>query len=195
MDKNDVKEFFDSRAAGWDAELIRSDAKIARILDNANVRAGANVLDVACGTGVLVPDYTARGVASVTGIDISPEMIKIAEGKFAGQSGVRFICGDVEETALPGGYNCIVVYNAFPHFPEPERLIARLSSLLVPGGTLTVAHGMSRRCIDGHHSGAASRVSVGLMSEDALADIFSRYLRVSVKISNDEMYQVAGVKE
>lgn len=195
MDKNAVKDFFDRHAASWDAEMIRSDAKIARILDNANVRAGARVLDVACGTGVLVPDYAARGVASVTGIDISPEMIKIAEGKFAGQSGVRFICGDVEETALPGGYDCIVVYNAFPHFPQPERLIARLSSLLAPGGTLTVAHGMSRRAIDGHHSGEASGVSVGLMSEDALADIFSRYLRVSVKISDDEMYQVAGIKE
>lgn len=195
MDKNAVKEFFDRHAADWDAEMIRSDARIARILDNANVRAGVNVLDVACGTGVLVSDYLARGVASVTGIDISPEMIRIAEGKFGGQGNVRFICGDAEETALPGGYDCIVVYNAFPHFAQPERLIARLASLLASGGTLTVAHGMSRRAIDGHHSGAASRVSVGLMSEDALADIFSRSLRVSVKISDDEMYQVAGVKE
>lgn len=195
MDKNAVIEFFDRHAADWDAETIRSDTKIARILDNANVRAGVNVLDVACGTGVLIPDYLSRGVASVTGIDISPEMIKIAGSKFAGADNVRFICGDVEETALPGGYDCIVVYNAFPHFPQPERLIARLALLLAPGGTLTVAHGMSRRAIDGHHSGEASRVSIGLMSEDALAAIFSRCLRVTVKISNDEMYQVAGVKE
>ena len=195
MDKNAVIEFFDRHAAAWDDEMIRSDAKIARILDNANVHAGVNVLDVACGTGVLMPDYLARGVAAVTGIDISPGMIEIAEKKFAENDKLRFICGDVEETELPGGYDCIVVYNAFPHFPQPERLIARLAALLAPGGTLTVAHGMSRSAIDGHHSGEASRVSVGLMSEDALADIFSRSLRVTVKISDDEMYQVAGVKE
>ena len=136
MDKKDVIEFFDRHAPDWDAEMIRNDAVISTILDNANVRAGARVLDVACGTGVLVPDYLARGVASVTGIDISPEMIRIAAGKFPPDK-VSFICGDVEEAALDGDYDCIVVYNAFPHFPQPQRLIDRLSGLLAPGGTLT----------------------------------------------------------
>ena len=135
MDKKDVIEFFDRHAPDWDAEMIRNDAVISTILDNANVRAGARVLDVACGTGVLVPDYLARGVASVTGIDISPEMIRIAAGKFPSDK-VSFICGDVEEAALDGDYDCIVVYNAFPHFPQPQRLIDRLSGLLAPGGTL-----------------------------------------------------------
>ncbi len=193
MDKKDVIEFFDRHAPDWDAEMIRNDAVISTILDNANVRAGARVLDVACGTGVLVPDYLARGVASVTGIDISPEMIRIAAGKFPPDK-VSFICGDVEEAALDGDYDCIVVYNAFPHFPQPQRLIDRLSGLLAPGGTLTVAHGMSRRAIDGHHSGTASKVSVGLMGEDELAAIFARTLRVTVKISDERMYQVAGVR-
>jgi predicted permease len=40
----------------------------------------------------------------------------------------------------------------------------------------------------------ASKVSVGLMHEDVLADIFSKYLTVTAKISNDRMYQVAGQK-
>lgn len=38
------------------------------------------LLDVACGTGVLFPDYLARG-ASVTGIDISPEMARHRGGE------------------------------------------------------------------------------------------------------------------
>jgi demethylmenaquinone methyltransferase/2-methoxy-6-polyprenyl-1,4-benzoquinol methylase len=88
-----------------------------------------------------------------------------------------------------------VVYNAFPHFPDPEGLIATLSGLLAPGGTLTVAHGMSRAHIDSHHQGSASKVSIGLMHEDALAEIFARHLTVTTKISNDHMYQVAGKKE
>ena len=69
-----------------------------------------------------------------------------------------------------------------------------LASHLKEGGVLTVAHGMSRAQIDSHHSSKASKVSNGLMSEDDLADIFSRYLEVSVKISDDRMYQVAGIK-
>ena len=83
IEKADIIEFFDRRAPSWDAELIRSDRKISIILDNAGVKQGSRVLDVACGTGVLMPDYLSRG-AEVTGIDISPEMIKLAEQKYAG---------------------------------------------------------------------------------------------------------------
>jgi len=104
------------------------------------------------------------------------------------------VCGDVEEAVFNCEFDCIVVYNAFPHFPNPENLIKVLASHLKEGGVLTVAHGMSRAQIDSHHSGKASKVSNGLMSEDDLADIFSRYLEVSVKISDDRMYQVVGVK-
>lgn len=190
IDKADVIEFFDRRAPSWDAELIRSDRKINIILDNAGVREGSRVLDVACGTGVLIPDYIRRG-ADVTGIDISPEMIKLAERKYAG-TGVRFICGDIETADVGQGFDAIVVYNAFPHFPDPERLIFRLSGLLAEGGVLTVAHGMSREKIDAHHHGSASKVSMGLMPAEQLAEIFGRHLDVTAVISDEDMYQVAG---
>lgn len=190
IDKADVIEFFDRCAPSWDAELIRSDRKINIILDNAGVREGSRVLDVACGTGVLIPDYIRRG-ADVTGIDISPEMIKLAERKYAG-TGVRFICGDVETADVGQGFDAIVVYNAFPHFPDPERLITHLSRLLAEGGVLTVAHGMSREKIDAHHHGSASKVSMGLMPAEQLAGIFGRHLDVTAVISDEDMYQVAG---
>lgn len=193
MNKHDVIAFFDRLAPQWDADMIKSDAIINTILDNANVRAGARVLDVACGTGVMIPYYLQRSVASVTAIDISPEMAKIAEEKFP-QKNVEVICGDVETAQFPEYFDCIVIYNAFPHFPEPEQLIRRLSSLLKPGGTLTVAHGMSRAHIDAHHQGSASRVSIGLMHEDALAAIFRKYLHLTTKLSTDTMYQISGTK-
>lgn len=193
MNKKDIIEFFDRLAPQWDADMIRSDEIIRIILDNAGVKEGVDVLDVACGTGVLIPDYLARNVASVTGIDISPEMAKIAESKFP-QENVKIICGDVENTEFERKFDCIVVYNAFPHFPEPEKLIKRLASLLKEGGTMTVAHGMSRAQIDHHHSGSASKVSAGLISEDDLAAMFVPELKVTAKISDDRMYQVAGAK-
>ena len=191
MNKNDVIAFFDRLAPQWDADMIKSDAIIHTILDNANVRPGARVLDVACGTGVMIPYYLERKVASVTAIDISPEMARIAAEKFP-QETVQVICGDVETAQFPEYFDCIVIYNAFPHFPEPEQLIRRLSGLLKPGGTLTVAHGMSRAHIDAHHQGTASRVSIGLMHEDALAAIFRKYLHLTTKLSNNTMYQISG---
>ncbi len=191
MNKQDVISFFDRLAPQWDADMIRHDDIIHTILDNAGIGAGTRVLDVACGTGVLIPDYLERKVASVTGVDISAEMIRIAREKFP-QENVHFLHRDVEELDSTETYDAIMVYNAFPHFPDPDGLIARLSAMLVPGGTLTVAHGMSRAAIDHHHEGAASKVSLGLMHEDRLAEIFARHLQVTVKISNDRMYQVTG---
>lgn len=189
MNKQDIISFFDRLAPQWDADMIRSDEIINLILDTADVTSGKDVLDVACGTGVLFPDYLKRNVGSLTGIDISTEMAKIAKEKFPQ---VQVICGDVGETLFDKKFDCIMVYNAFPHFPNPERLIKVLASWLKPGGTLTVAHGMSRAQIDHHHEGAASKVSVGLLHEDALAEIFGKYLTVTEKISNDHMYLVCG---
>ena len=194
IDTNEVVAFFDRLAPDWDAEMIRSDEIISAILDNAGVGAGRDVLDVACGTGVLIGDYLTRGAASVTAIDISPKMAAIAKEKFP-QPCVTILCGDVERTDFGRLFDCAVVYNAFPHFPDPERLIARLAALLKPGGTLTVAHGMSREKIDAHHRGSAGHVSNGLMSAEDLAAIFSKHLRVSTVISDERMYQVVGVKE
>lgn len=191
MNKQDVISFFDHLAPQWDADMIRHDDVIQKILDIANVIPGADVLDVACGTGVLFPDYLARNVGSLTGVDISPEMVKIARSKFPQ---VQVYCADVEEADLRKKFDCIVVYNAFPHFPDPEHLIEVLCNLLKPGGTLTVAHGMSRAQIDHHHEGTASKVSVGLMHEDDLAAIFAKHLDVTAKVSDDHMYAVSGKK-
>ena len=191
MNKQDIIEFFDRLAPQWDADMIKSDAIIATIFQNANIAPGQKVLDVACGTGVLSPYYLQTGVAHVIGVDISPEMTKIAQGKFP-QANVEILCGDVENLSLPNDFDAVMVYNAFPHFPHPEKLISRLAGLLKPGGTLTVAHGMSRAKIDAHHQGSASKVSMGLMHEDALAQLMAKHLQVTAKISNDEMYQVTG---
>ena len=193
IETEEVIRFFDRLAPGWDEEMIRSDEIISTILDNACVSAGKDILDVATGTGVLIPDYLKRQVSSVTAIDISPKMAEIAKEKFP-QENVTILCGDVEETEFGRLFDCVVVYNAFPHFPEPERLVARLASLLKPGGTLTVAHGMSREKIDAHHRGTECRVSNGLMSAEELSAIFAGHLTVSTVISDDRMYQVVGKK-
>lgn len=191
IEQKDVIAFFDERAGEWDAGMVRSDEKIGRILDNAKVTAGSRVLDIACGTGVLIGDYLRRNVESVTAVDISPEMIRIAREKFP-QENVTVLCGDAAQTHFPSPFDCIVIYNAFPHFPEPERLLAHLAGLLAPGGTLTVAHGFSRKTLDAHHAKTARQVSNGILPVQELAELFSRYVHVTVQISDEEMYQVAG---
>ena len=155
------------------------------------ILSGVSVLDVACGTGVLIPDYLKRSAAQITAIDIAPEMARIARKKFP-QENVTVLCGDAARTRFEPPFDCIMIYNAFPHFPEPERLIAHLAGLLTPGGTLTVAHGFSRRALDAHHAKTAHSVSNGLLPVETLAELFAKHLTVTVQISDDDMYQVVG---
>jgi demethylmenaquinone methyltransferase/2-methoxy-6-polyprenyl-1,4-benzoquinol methylase len=149
------------------------------------------VLDVACGTGVLFPDYLKRGVNSVTGVDISQEMAKIAAEKFPE---VNVVCGDVEEVDFGRSFDAIMVYNAFPHFPEPAKLIEALARLVKPGGRLSVAHGMSRAALQSHHAGRASQVSIDLIHEQDLKALMEPWFQVDTVISNEQMYQVAGTR-
>lgn len=190
MEKKEIAAFFDRCASWWDADMIRPEDIIATILDNGGIKAGIDVLDVACGTGVLFPDYLGRGVASVTAIDISPEMVKIARSKFPE---VKVLCGDVEEAEFDRQFDAVMVYNAFPHFPDPAHLIETLAGLVKPGGRLSVAHSMSRAALIDHHK-RASKVSIDLLEEHELADLFTPWFDVDVMISDDRMYQVSGVR-
>lgn len=194
MKKQEIIDFFNTYAVQWDEHMIRNEEVIHMILENAQVSEGKDILDVACGTGVLIPDYLARKVKSVTAIDISREMVKIAQDKFSTEA-VKVICGDIETEEFEHKFDCIMVYNAFPHFFEQEKLIKHLSTLLNKGGTLTVAHGMSREQINQLHAGSAREVSVGLISEKELADMYRPELEVMIELSDDKMYQVVGIKK
>jgi len=194
MEKKVIKDFFDRLAPGWDADMIRNETVIGTILNNAQVASGKKVLDVACGTGVLIPDYVKRG-ARVTGIDLSTEMIRIAREKFAGEASVELVAGDVEEYSPEAPFDIVMVYNAFPHFPEPEKLIRKLASLLIQGGVLSVAHGMSREKLHAHHSGSASKVSIELPDAETLATLFAPWFEVTITIDADDMYQVVGIRK
>ena len=129
MSDRDIIEFFDSWALVWDERMIIDEDIVKTILDCAKVCAGKKILDVACGTGVLIPYYLKRDVLDVTGIDISPKMIEIAQNKFQMEK-VKFICDNAVDHEYDEKYDCIVIYNAFPHFEDPERLIERMSLLL-----------------------------------------------------------------
>jgi len=194
LDKQAIIDFFDRLALSWDINLVHDDEKIGVILDYAGITEGVSVLDVACGTGVLIPDYLARSVKNVAAVDISPKMIDVARSKFSDLR-VEFINADIEETDIPGMFDRCVVYNAFPHFPDPRNLVLSLAGRLIPGGRLTVAHSMSREAINARHSGIAGKFSIELMSESELSVIFGECFDVDTALSTEAMYVVSGLKK
>ena len=193
VDKQRVTAFFDRLAPDWDADCKHNDAVIKRILNNAGVAAGQHVLDVGCGTGVMIPHYLARGAAEVVGVDISPKMLEAARKKLPMPT-VSFLNADAEIYAFAPDFDVCVVYNAFPHFPNPEALVKNLASALRPGGTFTIAHGSSRAEIDRRHREAAGDVSRHLPSDDGLRALLAPYFDVALLVANDEMLQIVGVK-
>lgn len=191
MDKRRVVTFFDDRASEWDSHQERNEDIIAFILDKGEIAKGKKVLDVACGTGILFTDYLNRG-AIVTGVDISSSMLRIAKNKYPD---IQLICEDAEEYVFEKDYDAVMIYNAFPHFANPEKLIANLGRALKVGGRFTVAHGMSETELEKCHSTVAKDVSLPLPSKEKLCDMMSELFDVDVMISDEEKYIVSGIKK
>ena len=72
--------------------MEKDDSKMNEILDVAKISSGKSVLDIACGTGVMIDYYIERNVSKVTGVDISSKMIEIARNKFKKYDFINFLC-------------------------------------------------------------------------------------------------------
>lgn len=193
MTNTEIAEFFDSVADSWDSGMVKSQQKIDKILDIAEIFQGKTVLDIACGTGVLISDYVSRNVKNCVAVDISPKMIEIAKIKFADNGNVRFVCADASDFDFGENFDCAVIYNAFPHFANPEKLFKNVAKHLKLGGRLTIAHGMSREELLKHHSGCAKKISAPLPEATELAQIMKPWFDVDAVVSTNEVYVVSGL--
>lgn len=191
MNLQDIINFFDSRAKNWDTVNTQNQQVIDKILDLSDIKDGVSVLDVACGTGVLFPDYQKRN-AKVTGIDISPQMVKIAKEKCPKY---EIICDNAVTYDFGKQFDRIMIFNAYPHFENPEELIENLMKSLKIGGRFSIAHGASREEIQKCHSGDAQSISLDLPEAEEVASLLSKYLKVDIIISDSQMYMISGIKE
>lgn len=109
----------------------------ARLVKFAGVKPGQQVLDVACGTGV-VAVTAARIGASVTALDLTPELLQRARqnAEIAGVK-VDWREGDVERLPF-GDAQFDVVLSQFGHIfaPRPAVAISEMLRVLKPGGTI-----------------------------------------------------------
>jgi SAM-dependent methyltransferase len=98
---------------------------------------GAAVVDLACGTGSAALVAAGRG-AEVTAVDITPELLALAEEKaLAAGATITWLAADAADTGLPAGSFDVAVSNMGIIFVEPSRLVAELARLLRPGGQLS----------------------------------------------------------
>jgi 2-polyprenyl-6-hydroxyphenyl methylase/3-demethylubiquinone-9 3-methyltransferase len=98
--------------------------------------AGAHVLDVGCGGGILGEALVARG-ARVQGIDRAAANITAAM-RHAAESRVDITYRniDVEQVAAeePGAYDVVTCLEMLEHVPDPDRVVAACSAAVKSGG-------------------------------------------------------------
>ena len=103
--------------------------------------AGATVLDVGCGAGLLSEAMAQLG-ASVTAIDLAPNLLKVARlhGLETGLK-VDYRESSVESLAdaSPASFDVVTCMEMLEHVPDPAAIIEACARLLKPGGRLFVS--------------------------------------------------------
>jgi SAM-dependent methyltransferase len=130
-------------------ELARCLRTFAHVVELLQLGLRAEVLDVGCGPGWL-SEFLARCGYSVTGIDISPDMIEIARSRVAaiGEIGQgieaqgEFHAIPVRQMPWSSRFDAAILYDTMHHFDDELETLAAIRRTLVPGGQLFIHEGV-----------------------------------------------------
>ncbi len=136
-----VQAMFDRVAPRYDiANTILSagqDAHWRRIASAAAQPAGAEVLDVAAGTGVSSIELVRQGARHVVAFDLSHEML--AAGQKHDYPSVEFVQGDAQELPFAdGSFDAVTISFGLRNIPDPEKALREFVRVLRPGGRVVV---------------------------------------------------------
>lgn len=95
------------------------------------VRSTETVLDIGCGHGAVAHSIATRTGASVTGIDLSPDSIRLAHRRHA-TTGVEYICGDALTDLPRGHYDVVVMSNVLEHIEHRVDFLRRMLEAATP---------------------------------------------------------------
>jgi ubiquinone/menaquinone biosynthesis C-methylase UbiE/DNA-binding transcriptional ArsR family regulator len=97
-----------------------------------------DVLDVACGDGVLAELVTGQA-RSITGVDISPTLIAAARERLKGEAHVTFIEGDMHALPLePARFDHVFLMHALAYTRRPQEALDEAARMARPGGRIVV---------------------------------------------------------
>lgn len=186
-------EYFNKLASSWDENnsCLPVD-KINYILDVANISQGDSILDVGTGTGVLLPFLSSRlrHDGALYALDVSSAMLEIAHRKNAMLlPSPVFILADIENDKIRERFNHIMLYCVYPHLHKPVETLSRLyQDNLQPGGSITIAHPMSRYFINNIHQDCPIRSSRLKPVETVASKLANHGINVSYTEDTDDYY-------
>jgi len=105
---------------------------------------GERILDLGCGGGQLAGQIAQAG-ATVTGVDLDPTLIGLAQGRYPQ---IRWMTADISELDLGERFDA-VFSNAVLHWPpDPNRVAQVVARHLDPGGRFVAEFGGATNCAD-----------------------------------------------
>lgn len=126
----------------WAAEAARTDRSFAGLtpglLERIAAFPGERVLDVGCGAGELsLAVARARPDAQVLGVDISAELVAVAEARAAGMANCRFVLADAARAdAIGFAPDLLVSRHGVMFFDDPVAAFAALRGNAAAGAGL-----------------------------------------------------------
>ena len=122
------RKHFDRRAAEYDARdtvYYSREGKISCRDIAAQLRdiPYETLLDVGCGTAFLIDLLAKQSPARYAGLDLSPEMIRVAKGKRI--EGAEFVVGSADRLPFPDRcFDIVTCSQSFHHYPYPDKAMA-----------------------------------------------------------------------
>jgi SAM-dependent methyltransferase len=123
---------------------VESFAGVANPFSLGRLEPGARVLDLGSGAGTdsLVAAQMVGPKGTVTGIDMTPEMLTKARAAAAemGAANIEFVAADAERLPFAGDSFDVVISNGvIDLIPDKDAVFSELFRVLVPGGRIQVA--------------------------------------------------------
>ncbi|MFJ6892505.1 methyltransferase domain-containing protein [Streptomyces hokutonensis] len=141
-----ARAFFTRRAATWEERFADDGPRYAAAVDRMELRLGARVLDLGCGTGRALPALRAHvgDAGLVLGIDLTPAMLAAALREGRDKDG-QLLLADACRLPLPtAALDAVFSAGLINHVPDPATALREWARVTAPDGTLPLYHPSGR---------------------------------------------------
>ncbi|MBQ2906957.1 MAG: bifunctional demethylmenaquinone methyltransferase/2-methoxy-6-polyprenyl-1,4-benzoquinol methylase UbiE [Bacteroidales bacterium] len=124
-----------------ETENLKNDSQVFRFSDS-QIQKDSQILDVACGTADSTIALARAGISSVTGVDISEDMLKVGETKVAAQNLDSVITLQVEDCENlsfdDDSFDAAFIAFGIRNFEDKRNGLRELRRVLKPNGHLLI---------------------------------------------------------